>query len=122
MHCPKCNHIMGKVTYKSIEVDRCVNCRGIWFDRLEVEQLKNLKGSDLIDTDNVKKGEAYNRIREISCPKCNIPMVQKTEKGKSHIAYETCNSCQGLFLDAGEFKRFKSKNTILNYLKNIFNR
>ena len=35
MLCPKCVHEMETVSVDGIEVDRCTQCYGIWFDRLE---------------------------------------------------------------------------------------
>ena len=50
MKCPKCGADMEKVTHQAIEVDRCTGCKGIWFDMLEHEHLKAMKGSEAIDT------------------------------------------------------------------------
>ena len=36
MRCPKCYTAMEQVKYAGTEVDRCVNCNGIWFDAGEV--------------------------------------------------------------------------------------
>lgn len=35
MKCPKCSGAMEIVRYQDIEIDRCKNCKGIWFNMLE---------------------------------------------------------------------------------------
>ncbi len=41
MECPKCHSAMEEVTYgRNMTVDRCTNCKGIWFDVGEAEVLK----------------------------------------------------------------------------------
>ncbi len=41
MNCPKCIAPMVKVTFHNIEVDRCSNCQGLWFDEFEREELEH---------------------------------------------------------------------------------
>jgi Zn-finger nucleic acid-binding protein len=56
---------MEKVTFKDIEVDRCTNCKGLWYDMLEHEELKGLKNSEEIDTgDPVKKGDNIIKLKK----------------------------------------------------------
>ena len=120
MYCPKCNHIMSKITFETITVDRCTNCKGIWFDHKEIEQLQRLKGADIIDSGQEKKGKAFDTIKEISCPKCHISMLQNQDPDKDNLSYETCSKCQGIFLDAGEYKKITDENPIRRFLKNFF--
>ncbi|MCH7714887.1 MAG: zf-TFIIB domain-containing protein [Gemmatimonadetes bacterium] len=39
MKCPKCGHDLTVEQYHGIEIDRCTNCNGVWFDAGEAEQL-----------------------------------------------------------------------------------
>ena len=39
MCCPKCGHAMREVDLKSVQVDICSHCDGIFFDRGELETL-----------------------------------------------------------------------------------
>jgi Zn-finger nucleic acid-binding protein len=34
MGCPKCQAHMEVVRFETTDVDRCVHCGGLWFDRL----------------------------------------------------------------------------------------
>ncbi|GAB4243841.1 MAG: hypothetical protein OHK0028_22270 [Deltaproteobacteria bacterium] len=37
MHCPKCGMKLIEVDYKSLKVDRCSSCDGVWLDAGELE-------------------------------------------------------------------------------------
>ncbi len=39
MRCPKCGHDLQTEEYHGLEVDRCTQCNGVWFDTGEAEQL-----------------------------------------------------------------------------------
>ena len=47
MKCPKCGADLGTEDYHGIEVDRCPECRGLWFDAGEVESLVKKEGGML---------------------------------------------------------------------------
>ena len=121
MHCPKCTSEMEKVEYQSIEIDRCKSCHGIWFDWLEAEQLKKLKGSEQIDIGSPKQGRIYNKIEKIECPKCHTQMGKMVDNDQPHIWYEYCDICFGIFFDAGEFRDYKKEN-ILDLFKDLFSK
>lgn len=38
MRCPKCGATLAHEEYHGVEVDRCPDCKGVWFDQGEVEQ------------------------------------------------------------------------------------
>ena len=44
MKCPKCGHDLKVEQYHGLEVDRCSECDGVWFDAGEAESL--LDGQD----------------------------------------------------------------------------
>ncbi|HEX8043377.1 zf-TFIIB domain-containing protein [Candidatus Deferrimicrobium sp.] len=43
MHCPKCGMKLIEVDYKSLKVDRCSACNGIWLDAGELEAAVELE-------------------------------------------------------------------------------
>lgn len=110
MNCPKCQSEMEKITFADIEVDRCTDCKGIWFDMLEHEKLKEVKGSEAIDTGDPETGKKNNEITKIDCPVCQTQMIPMAVLRQPHIRFESCTSCYGAFFDAGEFKDFKHEN------------
>ena len=119
MECPKCGGDMEKVTYQEIKVDRCTRCKGIWFDMLEAEQLKALKGSEDIDTGDPKLGKVFSKVEKINCPVCHSQMIRMVDLDQPHIWYEACTVCYGLFFDAGEFRDHKEE-TVLDFFKDLF--
>jgi hypothetical protein len=38
-HCPKCGAPLVQVTYRSIAIDQCSRCQGVWLDCGELERL-----------------------------------------------------------------------------------
>ena len=119
MNCPKCSASMEKVQYESIEVDRCTDCRGIWFDMLEQEHLKALEGSEEIDIGDPEVGKQSNIIDHITCPVCDTRMIRMVDGQQPHIWFESCTVCYGVFFDAGEFRDYKQEN-ILDFFKDLF--
>ena len=43
MKCPKCGMNLVEIDYKSIKVDRCSSCEGIWLDSGELAQIVRLE-------------------------------------------------------------------------------
>lgn len=91
----------------SVEIDRCEGCGGIWLDSLEREQLLTNK------TDSLAAGSldarqtpnpALNRRQGGKCPREQAQLIQMVDIHQPHIKYESCNTCGGIFFDAGEFK------------------
>lgn len=110
MNCPKCAAVMEEVGFHGVVVDRCTGCRGLWFDLLEHDDLKLMKGSEVIDDGDAERGARLNKVVNIDCPKCKTRMIQMVDAKQPHIHYESCTSCHGAFFDAGEFADFKEEN------------
>lgn len=109
MQCPKCAAGMAKVSFEGVEVDRCTGCQGIWFDMLEHEDLKQLAGSEAIDTGSAEAGRVQDGKTRIQCPVCAVPLIHMVVAGQPHIGYEACTVCYGLYFDAGEFTDFRQE-------------
>ncbi|MFA5807460.1 MAG: zf-TFIIB domain-containing protein [bacterium] len=43
MHCPKCGMKLIEVDYKTLKVDRCSSCDGLWLDAGELEAAVELE-------------------------------------------------------------------------------
>jgi len=117
MNCPKCNAVMEKVTFQRIEVDRCTNCKGIWFDFAEHKQLKTFdRAAEAIDTGDRKTGQEFNQIGSIDCPIHKTRMTRLVDVKHPHLWYESCPVCYGVFFDAGEFTDYAEEN-LLDFFK-----
>ena len=86
---------------------------------LDHEHLKKIKGSEQIDNGDPLIGKEYNRIEDIKCPVCRTKMVKMVDKEQTHIWYESCATCYGVFFDAGEFKDFREE-TLSDQIKDFF--
>jgi len=121
MYCPKCKGYMKPIEYQHTQVDRCTKCYGIWFDRYELQDLKVLAGSEVIDMGEPEVGREQNRQTEAVCPRCDVPMRHEADKRQAHIHFERCPECKGVYFDAGEFRDYKEL-TIGEFFKSLFNR
>jgi hypothetical protein len=43
MKCPKCGMQLMEINYKSIRIDKCSGCEGVWLDAGELETLSQLE-------------------------------------------------------------------------------
>ena len=118
MQCPKCNGTMEPVMFQDIEVDQCVDCKGLWFDEFEKDDLEKLEGAEDIDTGDPDVGRELNKTDRYLCPKCQGVMIQMVDAHQSHIWFEQCYACRGTFFDAGEFKDLK-EHTMADVLKTL---
>ena len=106
--CPKCRGRLEPVVWAGIEIDRCLGCKGIWFDSLEAEQLKTIQGSESLDIGDQEIGSQLDHVTgDIQCPRCRTKMTRLVDIDQYCIWYEVCPKCQGVWLDAGEFTQFK---------------
>ncbi len=111
MRCPKCRADMEQIDYEGTEVDRCTICNGIWFDAGEIDVLKGKRAAAAIDTGDAETGKQGNTKTHYQCPRCSGEMLTVVDPVKTHICYETCSSCHGSYLDAGELSDLSSATT-----------
>jgi len=112
MLCPKCHNEFEQIVFSDIEVDRCTNCKGLWFDTLEKDDLLRIEGSEIVDIGPDQVDVEYNQMRDVECPRCAQPMLPMVDKDQFHIKFEACPACYGTYFDAGEFRDLK-EHTVL---------
>ena len=118
MNCPKCISPMVKVTFAEVEVDRCTDCQGIFFDEFAREVLQTVRGAGSIDIGDPRVGREFNKVDRIICPRCGSLMIRMVDLQQHHIWFEHCTVCGGSFFDAGEFRDLKH-HTILDFFKDF---
>ncbi|MGR8950172.1 MAG: zf-TFIIB domain-containing protein [Gammaproteobacteria bacterium] len=119
MNCPKCKERFEDVEFAGVVVQRCVACRGIWFDHAKQVYLKDIDGSESIDIGEAKVGKKNNQIANYNCPDCANPMVKMVDPDQPHIWFESCARCFGVYFDAGEFSDYKDK-SVLDFVRAVF--
>lgn len=103
MQCPKCQSVMEQVHTPYGDLERCTSCKGLWLDMLEHEDLKEV--ADVVDIGDPAVGARFNTIDRIYCPVCpNNKLIRMVDPLQPHIWFESCPTCYGRFLDAGELK------------------
>ena len=111
MKCPSCRTDLKSLDFKGITLDHCDQCDGLWFDKGELERAKNeedqkLKGFDFPLWAETEKLTALKGER--LCPKCNEKMSVINYAGYLDIPIDICPTCQGVWLDKGEFQKIVS--------------
>lgn len=103
MNCPKCTTALVKKYYKgSIEIDYCPNCRGMWLDFHELDQLE-----DMGFEDDSYKGSLVHRSTPTNfpCPVC-AENLHEFQYRLYDLKLDICPAQQhGFWLDAGEDER-----------------
>src|SRR5262245_58277329 len=118
MNCPKCISPMVKVTFAGVQVDRCTDCQGLFFDEFEKEELKKMKGADSVDIGDAKVGREFNKVDHIYCPRCGSLMIRMVDLEQPHIWFEHCTVCGGSFYDDGEIEDMKN-HTLLDFFRDL---
>ena len=108
---------MEVVVHGEIEIDRCTNCHGLWFDDDEAHRMKEIEGSELVDHGDPKEGWKYDSREDIDCPHCGKRMHKSYDAKQKHIWYEVCEE-HGMFMDAGEFTDLKEE-SILDWFRSL---
>ena len=109
MQCPKCTGQMELKTYgRKISVQRCTACGGLWCKPDVLLEMKKEAMSEMVlDAGDPSVGRKYDKVDNVQCPECDLPMQKKADESQTHIWYETCAQCQGMYFDAGEFTDLK---------------
>ncbi|RLA33996.1 MAG: hypothetical protein DRR11_04150 [Gammaproteobacteria bacterium] len=118
MRCPKCRSDMEQIEYEGTEIDRCTTCQGIWFDAGEIESMRDKQAATEIDKGDSSTGKRLNATDRYDCPRCSGAMLRVVDPRQRHIWFETCSSCNGSFLDAGELRDL-SRVTIVDFFRDI---
>ncbi len=103
MKCPKCkesNLAEKTIKRKQIHVDRCPDCKGIWFDGRELEGIINVKGGEVI------KVHPDAIEQNILCPRCQLPLFSFCYPC-SMVIIDMCKKCDGIWLDEREHEEIR---------------
>ena len=101
---------MEPVKFRGVTIDRCTRCQGIFCDANEQFTLKAIRGAGAIDRGDAGIGRDMDEKPHASCPKCAKPM-RRISDPENHLNFEFCDSCRGIYFDAGEFREFKHSAT-----------
>ena len=103
MNCPACGTSQETVQIGDVELDQCPECRGIWFDHMEVDELLAMAKIP----GRLTSQELYGDPPELRpegerpCPRCGEFLKTINVDG---IHLDACSACKGFFADLGEFQ------------------
>ena len=101
MKCPRDSAELLQTSFKSIEVDRCKICAGIWLDPGELDQLEDT----VFDEDDIKGMVMYRFYQgSLGCPVC-LDKMQIFHYRAYNLELDYCQNGHGVWLDGGEEKR-----------------
>jgi Zn-finger nucleic acid-binding protein len=96
---------MMNKTFGHTAIDECPQCRGIWFDPGEIDEVKNRVEPELRWIDfQLWKDQAVFSIQPdpLFCPRCpDVAMTALKEKD-SNLVIRFCTRCGGTWLNAGD--------------------
>jgi len=98
MICPACNSPMIVLEYKSIELDVCASCNGIWFD---ADELRLLLEKMALNADAVGNAVDSDEPKR-TCPICRHKMHKVALGAAAKTTIDSCEHGHGLWFDCGE--------------------
>ena len=105
MKCPACSSLMIVVEHENIELDYCLNCKGVWFDSGELELLlesMQLERTSLSLDNILTSPEAESSEKKRRCPICGRKMKKATVGHEPEVLIDACSQGDGLWFDSGE--------------------
>jgi len=109
MRCPQCPGTPEPKPYgRKITVQRCTDCGGLFCKpQVLVEMKKEWMADAVLDSGDPKVGQELNKVDDVNCPECGTKMNKVADERQTHIWFEQCPNCEGMFFDAGEFSDLK---------------
>jgi Zn-finger nucleic acid-binding protein len=89
---------------EGVEIDQCLECRGVWLDAGELEMLTELAGvkpGPLTDALQTSRRLGRGRRR---CPRCKRKMRRVSVGQKTPVELDRCPMGHGLWFDRGELE------------------
>jgi len=107
MKCPRDGTTLAPVQILGLELDKCHKCDGIWFDRGELERIRDANVEAIEEVIERKYGnpqfeegtvDAYMR-----CPRCgDARLTRHHYTYVNPVSVDRCERCLGIWLDDTE--------------------
>ena len=106
MKCPQCKVQMKQSTVDEININECPHCRGMWFDRGQLDEVKDKVMPDMgwLDIDTWKEQAEFEALRDPKfCPRCRDTALTTIKDQRSMTEINICTQCNGTWLGTGQF-------------------
>jgi len=118
MKCPRDGTELEKVEILGLELDKCHKCDGIWFDRGELERIREAPQADLEEVLEVKYGDPKYKEAPVAgymrCPRCGARLQQQRYTYLNPVKVDRCEKCLGFWLDDTELDAIVKEKQTLN--------
>ncbi len=128
MNCPTCEKELQSKVVGEVQIDECSGCKGIWFDKDELRQVKDQGQPDLnwMDFELWKHEDLFGvSAKPLKCPVCNLYMIA-INYDKTKVEIDHCIKCGGTWLDVGELEKIiavledeLNSNSVSGYVKAV---
>ena len=97
--------ILPREAVHVILVDRCIGCRGVWFDEGEMnEAIRSMKLRTAPEPPAAVVPRQSGAIGQ--CPRCGAGMETLQSRSAPQVEYDRCPRCGGVWFDPGEAETF----------------
>lgn len=107
MKCPVDETTLEKHKIHSIDIEGCPRCRGLWFEKGELQDMKDIEEFDLrwMDFELWSDQNAFDaQWSSRPCPVCNKNMAAILY-ANTEVTVDYCVDEHGIWLDKGEFEK-----------------
>jgi Zn-finger nucleic acid-binding protein len=103
LKCPRDGSVLTEGHEHGVEIDRCGQCHGAWYDNDELSMLE----ASVADDDSMRGMIDYaKRDSELACPVCGSKM--RAFNYRAHdLELDACTDAHGFWLDANESERVR---------------
>jgi len=107
MKCPHDGTTLAPVHILNVQLDKCHKCDGIWFDRGELERLRDANIPDIEELLEQKYGDPEFESGEVDgymrCPRCGDARLQRQQYTYLNpVVIDRCERCLGIWIDDSE--------------------
>ena len=105
MQCPRCRAPMIIVERNQIELDHCLECRGVWFDGEELTLLFATLDAEAMSgrlTEIMTPPGRKPAEQPLPCPRCGRKMDKVAVGAGAEVLLDRCRRGDGIWFDGGE--------------------
>ncbi len=112
MRCPRDGTALAKVELFGLELDKCHKCDGLWFDRGELDKIRDANVRDVEEVLEDKYGDPEFEEGTVDgymqCPRCDGRLRRQNYTYDDPVEIDCCLKCYGVWIDNEELNAILS--------------